>query len=153
MIDRAHLIGTSSGSFYGPIRKPLKPEDSSERDARLDPIVILESEVVRSTGGRYIAIQPAADVIVRLRLIPPVMQQDRHHPVADQPIRRVGRTHSPVAEPLSERHRGIIVASAEATTPQAPEGPKLILRVVDALGESKSFCPQRISQPRTLELH
>src|SRR5215472_15675065 len=109
MVNRPSLIDAALGDLNGAVGKPLKPENSSKSDARQYSMVKLEAHGMRPMSGCDIAVQHALSILPCLRLIPPIVQQDPHHPLADQLVGRINRTGGKAAEPLGKRQHGPIV--------------------------------------------
>ena len=71
------------------------------------------------------------------------MQRGTDQPLADGPIGRIGGAGHAVREGLRQLQRRAELTAADAEMPQAPERPKLILGVGEALGDLEDGGPGR----------
>jgi hypothetical protein len=64
-----------------------------------------------------------------------------HHPLADQPIVRVGALRRQATEPLHQSESDPMLTAAQVEGPYAPERPQLVLDIVKALRNLERLCP------------
>ena len=84
----------------------------------------------------------ARDVPPCTGLVSEEVERNAEHSIADRPVGWIGLVRSD-AEPLCQRERGPEFCVVDATGPQPPERPQLIVGLVEALGEIERGCPGR----------
>ena len=153
VIGNASLLDTALGSAHCLIGKSLKPEDPRQSATPYQPLVKLKTDDMRPVNRGDMASKHALDVAPGIGLVSQIMQWSRRHSLAKEQIDRVGLVCSQAAEPLGERQRRPVLATAESAHPQPPERPQLILGVVEASRKFERLCPGRTGTRRPLRLH
>jgi hypothetical protein len=136
------MLDVALDRTHGLIRKPLKPQYARQRHACGDLLVELKAHQMRPMAGGMIAVEHMFDMPTRAGLISEEVQRDPGQSLADRPFGAFAFRRED-AEPLRKRERVLEPAFVDAVRPKAPEGPQLIIEVVQRFRKLERARPGR----------